>query len=109
MTIESLFQKAVKDHAEKPALEHGSEELSYYALNEKANALAQLLIEKGVKKNEPVGISAERSFDLIIGVLAIIKAGGAYMPIDALYPEDRIQEMVNFGSSGAIGRRPGVF
>ena len=93
-TITSLFEASVNEHLDKVAIVHGSSELSYSALNEKANALAQLLIEKGVLKNEPVGISAERSFDLIIGVLAIIKAGAAYLPIDALYPEDRIQVMV---------------
>jgi len=73
--------------------------ISYRELNEKADQLAGLLIEKGARPDMIVGIMMERSLEMIIGVLGILKAGGAYLPIDPEYPEDRINYMLN--DSGA--------
>jgi amino acid adenylation domain-containing protein len=77
----------------------GRGHITYHELNKKANQLAFLLKEKGVKTNNIVGILLERSLDMIIGILGILKAGGAYLPIEPDYPEERIVYMLK--DSGA--------
>ena len=69
-------------------------QITYSQLNEQSNQLAGLLIEKGVLPDNIVGIMMERSIEMIIGILGILKAGGAHMPIDPEYPEARIQYML---------------
>jgi amino acid adenylation domain-containing protein len=72
----------------------GDIQLSYSELNEEANRLAFYLKEKGVKPDTIVGIMVERSLRMIIGILGILKSGGAYLPIDPEYPEERITYML---------------
>jgi amino acid adenylation domain-containing protein len=69
-------------------------QLSYRLLNEESNRLAYTLLEKGVGPDNAVGIMVERSVEMIIGILGILKSGGAYLPIDPEYPEERIQYML---------------
>jgi tyrocidine synthetase-3 len=73
--------------------------ISYQELNEPSNHLAYLLKEKGVKPDAIVGIKVKRSVEMIIGILGIVKAGGAYLPIDPEYPEERTKYMLE--DSGA--------
>jgi hypothetical protein len=73
--------------------------LSYRELNKKSDRLAHLLIEKGIKPDTIVGIMLERSIEMVIGILGILRAGGAYLPIDPGYPEKRIHYMLK--DSGA--------
>ncbi|MDQ1355353.1 MAG: hypothetical protein QG657_5663, partial [Acidobacteriota bacterium] len=68
--------------------------LTYRQLNEQSDQLAALLIEKGLLAGDIVGIMLERSVELIIGIIGILKSGAAYMPIDPEYPEERIQYML---------------
>ncbi len=68
--------------------------LTYKELNEKANRIAHFLIDEGVKPDMLVGLYIDRSLDMIIGILAILKSGGAYLPLDPSYPEERIQYML---------------
>lgn len=74
-----------------PALEFHGEILTYKLLNSQSNKLAHFLINMGVKAETIVGISVKRSFNIVIGILAIWKAGGAYLPIDPEYPTHRIE------------------
>ncbi|UCH97292.1 MAG: amino acid adenylation domain-containing protein, partial [Candidatus Aminicenantes bacterium] len=69
--------------------------ITYKELNQQANQLVYLLIEKGVHHDTIVGIMMERSIGKIVGILAILKAGGAYMPIDPDYPQERIRYMIS--------------
>ncbi|MGE5342659.1 MAG: amino acid adenylation domain-containing protein, partial [Candidatus Omnitrophota bacterium] len=69
-------------------------QLSYRQLNEKADALAFELIQKGISSDNIVGLKIERSLEMIIGILGILRAGGAYLPIDPDYPQERIDYMV---------------
>ncbi|HLP57405.1 MAG TPA: amino acid adenylation domain-containing protein, partial [Candidatus Deferrimicrobium sp.] len=73
--------------------------LTYRELNEQSNRLAGLLIEKGVLPENIVGIKIERSLEMIIGILGILKSGGAYLPIALDFPRERIEYMLN--DSGA--------
>ncbi|RCK09746.1 hypothetical protein DT075_33380 [Bacillus licheniformis] len=63
-------------------------------LNEKANKVAHLLRKKNVGRGEPVALLFRRSPEMVIAILAVLKAGGAYLPIDPEYPEARIQYML---------------
>jgi iturin family lipopeptide synthetase B len=72
----------------------GEIQLSYGLLNEESNRLAYTLIEKGVQPDTIVGIMVERSVEMIIGILSILKSGGAYLPIDPEYPQERIDFMM---------------
>lgn len=88
-TILSCFEKIVIDKPEKQALFFGNNSMTYKELNEKANQLAQLLLQKGTKPNDIIGLMVTRSFEMIIGLFAIMKVRGGCLPIDLKYPEDR--------------------
>ncbi|HLP61915.1 MAG TPA: amino acid adenylation domain-containing protein, partial [Candidatus Deferrimicrobium sp.] len=68
--------------------------LTYRQLNEKSDRLAGLLIGKGVLPDNIVGIMVERSVEMIVGIFGILKSGGAYLPIDPEYPQERIDYML---------------
>ena len=74
-------------------------QMSYRQLNDQSDCLADLLIEKGVLPDSIVGIMMERSIEMIIGIMSILKSGGAYLPIDPQYPQERINYMLK--DSGA--------
>lgn len=93
-TIHQLFEEQAGRTPDNIAVVFEDSHLTYRELNEKANQLARLLREKGVKPDGIVGIMVYRSLEMIIGVMGILKAGGAYLPIDPEYPEDRIQYML---------------
>src|SRR3989339_331961 len=93
-TIHQLFEEQVTKTPDNIALVFEDERLTYRELNNKANQLAKILRDKGVKPDTIVGIMVERSFEMIIGILGILKSGGAYLPIDPDYPENRIRFMI---------------
>lgn len=93
----SLHQIISETAAKNPgsiALKFGTEQFSYKQLNEKANQLAWALVTEGVKKGDKIAISVDRSDDLVVGLLAIIKAGGVYVPLDPIFPINRINYML---------------
>ena len=90
LTISKLFEEIANKYPNNIALIFDDKTLSYKELNEKANYLATILRNNGIKNNDIVGIMTYRSFEMIIAQLAILKCGGAYLPIDPAYPEDRI-------------------
>ncbi|NJD01334.1 MAG: amino acid adenylation domain-containing protein [Ruminiclostridium sp.] len=87
--IHELFEEQVTLNPDKVALVFEEEELTYTQLNRRANQVARVLREKGVKTGCIVGIMVERSLEMIIGILGILKSGGAYLPIDPEYPQER--------------------
>ena len=88
--IHQHFQAQVKRTPNAPALSYRDQTLSFAELNARANQLAHVLIELGVGPGVPVGLHVRRSPELLIGALGIMKAGGAYLPLDPAYPADRI-------------------
>jgi len=76
--------------------------LSYGELNERSNKLVGLLTGKGVQSDTIVGIMVERSLEMIIGIMGILKSGGAYMPIDPGYPQERIRYMLSDSSADVL-------
>ncbi|WP_432403808.1 amino acid adenylation domain-containing protein [Wukongibacter sp. M2B1] len=93
-TIQELFEEQVERSPNRIALIYEDKKLTYRELNERANSLARVLRDKGVTRDSIVGIMVERSLEMIIGIMGIMKAGGAYLPIDPKYPKDRIQYMI---------------
>ncbi|MGE6226487.1 amino acid adenylation domain-containing protein [Paenibacillus chitinolyticus] len=77
-----------------PAVYCGGESLTYRELDRRTDALARTLRAKGVGRGSVVGIMAERSIPMLTAMLAVMKAGGAYMPVDPHYPEERIRYML---------------
>lgn len=101
-TVYQLFEEQAERSPDKVAVEQLGREYSYDYLNRKANQLAWKLTEKGIKKGDFVVILMERSFETIAAILAVMKSGAAYIPIDPGYPEDRISYLLNDSKSTAI-------
>lgn len=76
--------------------------LSYQALNHRANALAHHLRSLGLRPGKLAAIFCNRSFDMVTGILAVLKAGGAYIPVDPEYPSDRIEFMLQDSQAAII-------
>lgn len=89
--VYEYFEENAKKYPDKEALFFIGESLSYKEVNEAANRLANKLAADGVKPDDIVGIMLERSFEMIISILAVLKAGAAYLPIDPRHPKDRIE------------------
>ena len=90
--IHHAFEDYAKTQPFTVAVQHGSETISYGELDKRANILAQHLIKSGVLPGENVGLFLTRSIDLVIGILAILKSGAAYVPQDArITPEEQLQ------------------
>ncbi|MBI5301746.1 MAG: amino acid adenylation domain-containing protein [Chloroflexi bacterium] len=94
-----LFQAQAKRTPDAIAVQFEGEPLTYRELNRRANQLAQHLQKLGVVPDTLVGICVARSFELPIALLAVLKAGGAYLPLDPTYPADRLAFMLE--DSGA--------
>lgn len=91
----SLFEEQVEKTPDSPALTFEEKTLTYQELNQKANSLAYMLREHKVINNTIVAIMMNRSLEMIVSILAVLKAGGAYIPIDPEYPDERINYMLN--------------
>ncbi|MGM7721814.1 amino acid adenylation domain-containing protein [Metabacillus sp. Hm71] len=92
--FQDLFATQVKAQFVQPAVIQNGESLSYYELDLLSNKLANRLTRLGVGPDVPVGLYVERSLNMIVGILGIIKAGGAFLPIDADYPGERVDMML---------------
>ncbi|OFA06705.1 non-ribosomal peptide synthetase [Duganella sp. HH101] len=92
--VHRLFERQVLRSPQAPALCFGEAILSFAALNTRANQLAHHLIGTGVTPGTVVAVAAERSVEMVVALLAVLKAGGAYLPVDPDYPRDRIAYML---------------
>ncbi len=93
-TVTQLFEEQVRKTPDKIAVCIDNKKITYKELNKQANKLAHFLIKKGIKQDMPVAIRINKSIEMIIGIIAIIKAGGCYLPIDLSYPEERVKFML---------------
>ncbi|ELQ01455.1 amino acid adenylation, partial [Pseudomonas syringae BRIP34876] len=101
-TIHELFEAQVERTPQAVAVVHGDIRLNYRELNNRANQLAHHLRDIGVKPDSRVAICVERSEAMVVGLLAILKAGGGYVPLDPVYPEDRIAYMLQDSAPAAV-------
>ncbi|MFC0212779.1 amino acid adenylation domain-containing protein, partial [Paenibacillus chartarius] len=98
-SIGELFEMQVRAAPDRIAVSYRGEELTYRELNERSNRLARTLRERGAAPNTPVALLFQRSVEMVVGILGVLKAGAAYVPIDPAYPEERIAYML--ADSGA--------
>lgn len=96
------FQNMVKKYPDKIAVVCENKKISYKELEEKSNVLAEYLLKNGSKKQNVIGILINRSLELAVGLLAILKVGGIYLPIDPEYPEDRINYMLEDSNANIL-------
>ncbi|NEY34579.1 amino acid adenylation domain-containing protein, partial [Streptomyces sp. PRKS01-65] len=89
-TLPEAFARQAARTPHAPAVLAGGEELSYRQLDERANRLARLLIEAGAGPERFVALALPRTADLIVSLLAVLKSGAAYLPVDPGYPAERI-------------------
>ena len=94
-TITQLFEEQVEKTPDNIAVVFENQKLTYRELNERANSLANYLRSQKIGRNDIVGIMVNRSLEMIISILAVLKSGACYIPIDPEYPQDRIAYMLN--------------
>jgi amino acid adenylation domain-containing protein len=92
--IHQLFENCVKQQPNAVAVVFQEQQLTYQQLNSKANQLAHYLRSLGIGENQLVGICVERSLEMIVALLGVLKAGGAYLPLDPAYPQERLNFML---------------
>jgi natural product biosynthesis luciferase-like monooxygenase protein len=92
--IHMQFEKQAAENPDKTALVYEDQFLTYRQLNEKANSLAYYLRALGVGADDMVGVHVERSLDLMVATLGVMKAGAAYVPLDPAFPTDRLNYMI---------------
>ncbi|MBV8369590.1 MAG: amino acid adenylation domain-containing protein, partial [Candidatus Eremiobacteraeota bacterium] len=92
--VHELFEDQASRAPESVALEFGGERLSYGELNAQANRLARHLQAQGVQARTRAGVLMERSPELVVAMLAVLKAGGTYVPLDPAYPYERLSYVV---------------
>ncbi len=93
-TISQLFEEQVKLTPNNIAVKFKNKSLTYDELNRKSNKVAHFLRNLGIKANDVVAIRLNKSLEMVIGILGIIKAGGCYLPIDLSYPQERVSFML---------------
>jgi amino acid adenylation domain-containing protein len=92
--IHELFEQQCLETPTAIAITCGTDSVTYGEANAQANQLAHHLIERGVGHESVVGIALERSIEMVVSMIAVLKAGGCYLPLDATYPHERLRFMV---------------
>ena len=92
--IHQVIENIANKYPHKSAVAYKDETITYKTLNKRAEVLASLILQRTERRNEIVGICTERSIDMIVGLLGILKAGCGYLPIDPNYPIDRLNFML---------------
>ncbi|MEM8909064.1 MAG: AMP-binding protein, partial [Bacteroidota bacterium] len=93
-TIVDLFDQQVAQRSEQTALYFEGASMSYGELYHRSNQLAHYLLQQGMDKTQLAAICVDRSFDMMVGILGILKSGAAYVPIDPQYPQERINYII---------------
>jgi amino acid adenylation domain-containing protein len=95
LCMHELFELNVSKHPTATALIFENQSFTYQELNEKANQLAHYLLELPIQPGAFIGLCMDRSAEMLVGLLAIFKAGAAYVPLDPGYPASRLEYMLN--------------
>ena len=101
-TIHELFEAQVESNPMDIALVFNNKSITYEELNDKSNKIARLLKQKHIIKDKTVGVVCDRSIELIISILAILKSGAAFLPIDPEFPKERIEFMLHDSKTDII-------
>jgi amino acid adenylation domain-containing protein/non-ribosomal peptide synthase protein (TIGR01720 family) len=106
--VHRLIERQAALHPDATALVLGARELSYRELNAAANRLAHHLIALGISPEKRAGIALDRSFEMIIALLATLKAGAAYVPLDPDYPRERLTHIAQDSAIALLLTHSGV-
>ena len=106
-SVQDAFESVVAAYPEKTAATCSDQSISYRQLSEQSSALAARLINEGVQAGDLVGLCCERRIEMVVAILAILKAGAAYVPFDSAYPDSRLLAMAkDAGIKVLIGDMP---
>lgn len=100
--IHQLFEAQVQNNPDKTAIVFENQHLTFRELDARANQLAHHLISINVDIDTMVGVNVERSLDLMVATLGVMKAGAAYVPLDPAFPADRIEYMIKDAGMSVI-------
>jgi amino acid adenylation domain-containing protein len=100
--LHRLFESQTRATPDAVAVNGAGASVTYAELNRKANRIARRLCEEGVGAESLVGVCADRTPDLVAGLLGVLKAGGAYVPLDARYPRERLSYMLSDARVGLL-------
>src|SRR5438105_10159987 len=92
--LPGLFEQQAERTPDVTAVEFEGRRLTYGGLNQRANQLARHLRRRGVTGGSLIGICLERSLEMVVALLGVLKAGAAYVPLDPAYPKNRIQDVL---------------
>ncbi|WP_339225675.1 amino acid adenylation domain-containing protein [Bacillus sp. FSL W8-0812] len=106
-TLHGLFEQQAASTPERLAIRFSGGSLTYAELDMYASRLAAHLAARGVTNKSIVGVLSERSSDMLIAVLAVLKAGGAYLPLDPAYPKERLSYMLKDSGASLLLTQPG--
>ncbi len=105
--VHELFEQRVRSHPDAVAAAHGDRQWTYCELNARANRLARALLARGLRREGVVAVVTERNLDWMAAVLAVFKAGGAYLPIEPHFPADRIAIALSRAGCELVLTEPG--
>ena len=106
--LHQLFEAQADRQPDATCIRTPQEALSYGEVEKRANGLAGVLMGKGVGADVPVGVMVERGSALYVAILAVLKAGGAYLPMDPGYPADRLQFMLEDAQAKVVITESGL-
>jgi len=101
-SIHALFEENAARHSEQLALVWQDQRLTYGDLNRRANQLANHLRSLGLEKQQLVGICMQRTTEMVVAMLAVLKSGSAYVPLDPDYPQDRLKTILEDARVAAV-------
>ncbi|RDA82882.1 hypothetical protein CP532_0390 [Ophiocordyceps camponoti-leonardi (nom. inval.)] len=104
--IHTLLEKAATRHGHRTAVIDSENETSYRSLHALSNRLARVLGDRGVRRGDLVAVSVSRSVDVVIALLAVLKAGAVFVPIDPAFPQKRVGQMMEDASPRLVLGRP---
>ena len=94
LPVHTIFENSALTHADNTALVFESNSVTYEELNKRSNQLANKLIDGSLEPKKPVGVLMDRSIEMVVALLAVLKTGCAYVPLDPTYPVARLEHMV---------------
>lgn len=100
--MHQFIERQVDRTPTAPALVFGEQTLTYQQVDRRANQIAQLLRQMGVKRGVPVGLCVNRGIDMVTSIIGILKAGGMHVPLDPAFPADRLSFMTEDAAIGAL-------
>ncbi|WP_313053319.1 non-ribosomal peptide synthetase [Pseudomonas lopnurensis] len=100
--VHHLIERAANQHPQRLAATSGDGNIGYARLNERADDVAQVLLAAGVRPDQRVGVVGDRSIEMLVGILGILKAGAAYLPLEPEQPQERLEFMLADSGVGLV-------